>query len=210
MANKVRYNLFKLLLLFVGFSSFPALFFSFSPASFAPADMSTLLLPVPRAAGAVAAMGAEASGVVLRATEALSTSEGPVVGVRVVPTELAAPPPPLPFTPAPLLPPPAVVAWILVMSLAFLENSSKLSMNSFPASSFREDSGNGTISRQRITCRTWDSVCSGFQSFFKVFTHISPVRDTFGWKIFVNMYPELSVGGWVCSGFSDGAQGREI
>jgi hypothetical protein len=27
--------------------------------------------------------------------------------------------------------------------------------------------------------------CSGFQSFFRVFTHISPFSDTFGWNILV-------------------------
>ncbi len=56
-------------------------------------------------------------------------------------------------------------------------------MKSFPASSLRDDSGKGTMRRQRITCSTWARVCSGFQSFFRVFTQISPFVEMFGWKM---------------------------
>jgi len=50
-----------------------------------------------------------------------------------------------------------------------------------PASSFRLDSGKGTMRRQRITARMWHKVTLSFQSFFKVFTQISPLLETFGW-----------------------------
>ena len=73
----------------------------------------------------------------------------------------------------------------LVMIRALLANSSKLSMKSLPASSFREDSGNGMISKHLITWKMCISVTSGFQSLLRVFTHISPFSDTFGWNILV-------------------------
>ena len=67
-------------------------------------------------------------------------------------------------------------------------------MKSLPASSFREDSGKGTMSRQCTTCSTWHRVCSGFQSFFRVLTQISPAGDTLGWKILVRKRPAQKVG----------------
>jgi hypothetical protein len=42
------------------------------------------------------------------------------------------------------------------------------------ASSFNDDSGNGTMSRQRMTASTWLSDVSGAQSRFSVLTQISP------------------------------------
>ena len=54
-------------------------------------------------------------------------------------------------------------------------------MKSFPASSLRLDSGNGTMSRHRITARMWLSVTDSLQSFFRVLTQMSPFDDTFGW-----------------------------
>ena len=59
-----------------------------------------------------------------------------------------------------------------------------------PASSFKEDSGKGTISKHLITCKTWAIPRSGFQSFFNVFTHISPLLAIFGWKILVKKKPK--------------------
>jgi hypothetical protein len=58
-------------------------------------------------------------------------------------------------------------------------------MMSLPASSLSDDSGKGTMRRQWITCSTWLSVCSGFQSRLSVFTHTSPATEMLGWKIFV-------------------------
>jgi hypothetical protein len=58
-------------------------------------------------------------------------------------------------------------------------------MKSLPASSLRLDSGKGTMRRQRITCRTCARVCSGFQSFFRVLTQMSPPAEMFGWNILV-------------------------
>lgn len=40
-----------------------------------------------------------------------------------------------------------------------------------------------------ITSRIWEIPNSDFQSFFKVFTHISPLAATFGWNIFVTNSP---------------------
>ena len=60
-------------------------------------------------------------------------------------------------------------------------------MNSFPASSFNELSGKGTINKHLITSKMFDrDHYDGFQSFFKVFTQISPDGTaTLGWNIFV-------------------------
>ncbi len=48
------------------------------------------------------------------------------------------------------------------------------------ASSFSDDSGNGTMSRQRMTASTWLSDVSGAQSRFSVFTQISPACAQWG------------------------------
>jgi hypothetical protein len=40
-----------------------------------------------------------------------------------------------------------------------------------------------------MTCSTWLSVCSGFQSRLSVLTQMSPATDTFGWKILVRKKP---------------------
>ena len=62
---------------------------------------------------------------------------------------------------------------------------------SFPACSLRELSGKGTIKRHLTTSRMLQSdQAAGFQSFFKVFTHISPFYETLGWKIFVIKNPK--------------------
>jgi hypothetical protein len=42
---------------------------------------------------------------------------------------------------------------------------------------------------KELTRRTWRSPRVGFQSFFRVFTHISPFFAIFGWKILVTKYP---------------------
>lgn len=72
---------------------------------------------------------------------------------------------------------------------AFLEYSSYDSMNRRPASSLREDSGNGTKRRHQITLRTWARPMLGFQSFLSALTQISPAVDTLGWNIFVKKKP---------------------
>lgn len=55
-----------------------------------------------------------------------------------------------------------------------------------PASSFNELSGNGTINKHLITSKMFfKDHYIGFQSFFNVFTQISPFSDTLGWNIFV-------------------------
>jgi len=41
----------------------------------------------------------------------------------------------------------------------------------------------------RITIRMWLSLQSAVQSFFRVFTQISPDFDTLGWKMGVTKYP---------------------
>lgn len=64
-------------------------------------------------------------------------------------------------------------------------------MNCLPASSFKLLSGKGTIKRHFTTEKMWDrDQLLGFQSFFSVFTHISPLGwATFGWKILVRKNP---------------------
>jgi len=64
-------------------------------------------------------------------------------------------------------------------------------MNSLPASSFKADSGKGTIRRHFIVWKMWPKDHeAGFQSFFSVFTHMSPLGvATLGWKILVKKYP---------------------
>jgi len=57
-------------------------------------------------------------------------------------------------------------------------------MNILPASSLRALSGKGTISKHLMCSRMlWMDQAAGFQSFFRMFTHISPFSDTLGWKI---------------------------
>jgi hypothetical protein len=60
-------------------------------------------------------------------------------------------------------------------------------MNFLPASSFRELSGKGTISKHLITSKMFlRDHLAGFQSRFKVLTQISPEGTaTLGWKILV-------------------------
>lgn len=68
------------------------------------------------------------------------------------------------------------------MSLALLKYSEYESMKSLPASSFKLDSGNGTINKHRITENTCRNVVSAVQSRFKVFTQIAPVEESMlGW-----------------------------
>ena len=63
-------------------------------------------------------------------------------------------------------------------------------MNSFPASSFKLLSGNGTINKHRITLSTCAKVVSDVQSFFSVLTQIAPVdASTLGWYILVKKCP---------------------
>lgn len=105
-------------------------------------------------------------------------------------------------------------AWISVIIFARSEYSSWLSKSNLPASSFKADSGFGTISKhftvwrgnamltnyqhvqqrnvQRDAIWFTNNICciprSGFQSFFNVLTHISPFFATLGWNIFVRKY----------------------
>ena len=63
-------------------------------------------------------------------------------------------------------------------------------MNIFPASSFNELWGKGTINKHLITSnKLYKLHCFGFQSLFKVLTHISPFSLTFGWNILVTKNP---------------------
>lgn len=56
------------------------------------------------------------------------------------------------------------------------------SMNNLPASSFKLDSGNGTISKHLMTLNTWLNVVSAVQSFLSVLTQMAPfVMSTLGW-----------------------------
>ena len=65
-------------------------------------------------------------------------------------------------------------------------------MKNLPASSFSELSGNGTINRHLITSKIFfNDHYRGFQSFFNVFTQISPFSDTLGWNILVLNKPNL-------------------
>jgi hypothetical protein len=85
--------------------------------------------------------------------------------------------------------------WTSAMSLARFAYSAYDSMNSFPASSFRLDSGKGTINRHRITVKTCRRVVSAVQSRFRVLTQISPAVEMFGWKIRVRKKPFGGVAG---------------
>ncbi len=61
--------------------------------------------------------------------------------------------------------------------------SSKSSIRRREASSFRADSGKGSMRRHRITMRMCRTPCVGDQSCFSVFTQTSPPLLTLGWKI---------------------------
>ena len=65
--------------------------------------------------------------------------------------------------------------------------------NSFPASSLRALSGLGYMRRHLMVMRMCLIPRSGFQSFFRVLTQISPVGPTLGWNILVRKKPK-SVG----------------
>ena len=68
------------------------------------------------------------------------------------------------------------------ISFARLAYSWYDSMNNFPASSLRLDSGKGTISKHRMTLKTWQKVVSAVQSFLRVLTQMAPFdMSTFGW-----------------------------
>lgn len=59
-------------------------------------------------------------------------------------------------------------------------------MKSLPASSLRDDSGNGTINKHFIIWKIWErDHFAGSQSLLRVFTQISPFSLTLGWKILV-------------------------
>ena len=64
-----------------------------------------------------------------------------------------------------------------------------LMMKPLPASQLRALSGKGTINKHRMTCSMCFNVTSVVQSFFNVFTHISPFSATLGWYIFVRKKP---------------------
>ena len=100
-------------------------------------------------------------------------------------------------------------AWISVYSLALLKyvsycsvtdrnrNLSKyrfhpLPSNSLPASSLRALSGFGTIRRHLMVRRMCLMPRSGFQSFLRVLTQISPEGPTLGWNILVRKKPRTS------------------
>lgn len=85
------------------------------------------------------------------------------------------------------------VAYRLVISLACLKYSSQLSIKSFPACSLSALSGKGTIRRHFTTSKMLQrDQLVGFQSFFNVFTQISPFQETLGWNILVIKNPNFT------------------
>ena len=73
-------------------------------------------------------------------------------------------------------------------------SSKYLSSKRRPASSFKADSGLGTIRRQRTIPRIWARPKFAFQLLERVSTHTSPLFATFGWKILVI---KNALGGWL-------------